>query len=96
VVTPEQQRDVAQLVRQAKIRPTTVTVSAGAPELRALVGETAPRVSPSPGSATAGRPTGQASGRPGQDRSARPGSRRPRRRTGRGRGGAVPASRAAR
>jgi superfamily II DNA/RNA helicase len=96
VVTPEQKRDVAQLVRQAKIRPTTVTVSAGAPELRALVGETAPRVSPSPGSATAGRPTGQASGRPGQDRSARPGPRRPRRRTGRGRGGAVPASRAAR
>jgi superfamily II DNA/RNA helicase len=41
LVTPEQRRDVAALVRQAKIRPTTVTVGADAPELRALAGEAA-------------------------------------------------------
>jgi superfamily II DNA/RNA helicase len=44
LVTPEQKRDVATLVRLAKIKPTTLAVRAGSEELRRLVGPAAPKV----------------------------------------------------
>ena len=44
LVTPEQKRDVAALVRLAKISPTTLAVRAGSEELRRLVGPEAPKV----------------------------------------------------
>lgn len=47
VMTPDQNRDVADLVRLAKIRPTTTSVAPGHAALAALVGEVAPHVTPS-------------------------------------------------
>ncbi|MGH3365692.1 MAG: DEAD/DEAH box helicase, partial [Nocardioidaceae bacterium] len=56
LATPEQRREVAGLIRQAKVRATEVRVRPGAPEVRALVGEPAPVVPPAPASAVgAGR-----------------------------------------
>jgi superfamily II DNA/RNA helicase len=46
LVTPEQRRDVADLVRLAKVSPSTLSARAGSEELRALVGPAAPRVEP--------------------------------------------------
>jgi superfamily II DNA/RNA helicase len=46
LVTPDQRKDVAHLVRLAKIRPTTTEVVAGAPKLRELAGEQAPHRTP--------------------------------------------------
>ncbi|MDQ1680974.1 MAG: hypothetical protein QOI42_1833 [Frankiaceae bacterium] len=48
VVLPEQQRDVALLMRQAGIRPESATVTASHPHVRHLVGETAAPVIPAP------------------------------------------------
>jgi superfamily II DNA/RNA helicase len=47
LATPQQRRDVAQLVRRASIRPTPITVRPGARALRDLVGEPTPRQEPS-------------------------------------------------
>jgi superfamily II DNA/RNA helicase len=44
LVTPEQKRDVATLVRLAKVSPTSLSVRAGSEELRRLVGPAAPKV----------------------------------------------------
>jgi superfamily II DNA/RNA helicase len=48
VVLPEQQRDVALLMRQAGIRPESATVTASHPHVRHLVGEKAAPVIPAP------------------------------------------------
>ncbi len=81
LVTPEQKRDVAALVRLAKVTATTLAVRAGSEELRRLVGPPAPRVEPtatlqtapaapassrgSRGSRSSSRPSGQAKSRAG-------------------------------
>ncbi|MFZ5848310.1 MAG: DEAD/DEAH box helicase, partial [Actinomycetota bacterium] len=46
LVTPEQKKDVAALVRLAKVSPTSLAVRAGSEELRRLVGPEAPKVEP--------------------------------------------------
>jgi superfamily II DNA/RNA helicase len=48
VALPEQAGDVRTLARQAGIRPTTVTVRPGSPEIVALAGPPAPYVEPIP------------------------------------------------
>ncbi|GAB2747503.1 DEAD/DEAH box helicase [Nocardioides pakistanensis] len=48
LVTPEQKKDVAALVRLAKVSPTSLAVRAGSEELRRLVGPEAPKVEPTP------------------------------------------------
>ena len=58
LATPEQRREVAGLIRQAKVRATEMRVRPGGPEVRALVGEPAPVVPPAP--ASAGRSSGSA------------------------------------
>ena len=93
LVTPEQKRDVAALVRLAKITPSTLAVRAGSEELRRLVGPPAPKVErpePQAGSAPGDRrrnggPSTQGPRRSGGQSSGRP--RRRRRSGGRGRGG---------
>ena len=76
VMTPDQNRDVADLVRLAKIRPTTTSVAPGHAALAALVGEVAPHVTPvaapvvqtqggSRGDGGAGRRRGGGAGRSG-------------------------------
>ncbi|MBW4042850.1 MAG: DEAD/DEAH box helicase [Acidobacteria bacterium] len=47
LVLPEQRRDVAQLLRAAGIAATPVQVTASSPTVTALVGEVAPKVTPS-------------------------------------------------
>jgi superfamily II DNA/RNA helicase len=47
LVTPEQKRDVATLVRLAKVNPTTLSARAGSEELRRIVGPEAPKVAAS-------------------------------------------------
>ena len=54
LVTPEQKKDVATLVRLAKVSPTTLSARADAEEVRRLVGPEAPKVEPS--TASTGRP----------------------------------------
>jgi superfamily II DNA/RNA helicase len=44
LVTPDQKRDVATLVRLAKVSPSTLSARAGSEELRRLVGPPAPKV----------------------------------------------------
>jgi superfamily II DNA/RNA helicase len=46
LMTPDQRRDVGDLVRLARIRPTTTPVRPGAEAVRALTGEPAPLVAP--------------------------------------------------
>jgi superfamily II DNA/RNA helicase len=82
LVTPEQKRDVAALVRLAKISPITLAVRAGSEELRRLVGPPAPRVDAPAPAAGDSRPqrqrsTGQQGSRAGQQgsRAGQPGSR---------------------
>lgn len=48
LVTPDQRRDVADLVRLAKVSPVTLSARAGSEELRRLVGPEAPRIEPAP------------------------------------------------
>jgi superfamily II DNA/RNA helicase len=74
VVTPEQRRDVAELVRRAKIRPVTAAVRSGAGEVRDLAGEAAPLVQ-APAPRTAAQPRRRSDGASAQ---------RTRRRGGRG------------
>lgn len=65
VMTPDQQRDVSDLVRQAKIRPTTTSVAPGHAALTALVGEVAPHVTPvaaPPAQSSGGRGNGGGGG----------------------------------
>jgi superfamily II DNA/RNA helicase len=62
LVTPEQVRDVRTLAKQAGISPTTSSVSPGASQITALVGEAAPYVTPAPPVEQPSRPAG--SGRP--------------------------------
>jgi superfamily II DNA/RNA helicase len=74
LVTPEQKRDVATLVRLAKINPTTLAVRAGSEELRRLVGPPAPKVDAPVPAAGDSRPqrqrsAGQQGSRAGQQRS---------------------------
>jgi superfamily II DNA/RNA helicase len=92
---PEQARDVRTLARQAGIRPTTVTVRPGDPEITALAGPPAPYVTPPPvvapdaprrRTATGGRSGGVPVAN--QTRSAAAGAARGGRR-GSGRGGAA-------
>lgn len=45
---PEQSNDVRTLAKQAGIRPTTITVRPGSPEISALAGPPAPYVAPAP------------------------------------------------
>jgi superfamily II DNA/RNA helicase len=52
LVTPEQKRDVATLVRLAKVNPTTLSARAGSEELRRIVGPEAPKVAVSSVAAT--------------------------------------------
>ena len=71
LVTPEQKRDVATLVRLAKVSPTTLAVRAGSEELRRLAGPEAPKVeAPKSSGATSGpAPAGARSGGRGGSRS---------------------------
>lgn len=65
VMTPDQNRDVADLVRLAKIRPTTTSVAPGHAALAALVGEVAPHVTPvaaPPAQSSGGRGNGGGGG----------------------------------
>jgi superfamily II DNA/RNA helicase len=84
LVTPEQKKDVAALVRLAKVSPTSLSARADAEQLRRLVGPAAPRVEAVTGPATTAGPkparTGQTQARQ------RPADSRGRRRGGRGRG----------
>jgi superfamily II DNA/RNA helicase len=66
---PDQARDVANLAKQAGIRPTTVTVRPGSPEIAALAGPPAAYVAPAPSRARGPRP-----GRPAANAKARRGS----------------------
>ena len=68
LVTPEQRRDVAAMVRLAKVTATTLAVRAGSEELRRLVGPQAPKVeqAATPKAAPAG--TGQSRGGRGSGR----------------------------
>ncbi len=94
LVTPEQKRDVATLVRLAKVSPTSLSARADAEQLRRLVGPQAPKVEPA--APQAARPQQRMSG-PGGDRAAAGGGRagagggrrRNRHRGGRGRGRAA-------
>jgi superfamily II DNA/RNA helicase len=91
LVTPEQKRDVADLVRLAKVSPTMLSARADSEELRRLVGPAAPKVeAPVAAAATtqqarAGRSQGGRGqgGQPGTQ--SRPAGNRSRRRGGRGR-----------
>jgi len=65
LVTPEQRRDVAALVRLAKVNPVTLSVRAGSEELRRLVGPAAPTVEPT-AAAPAAQATRRDAGRSGQ------------------------------
>jgi superfamily II DNA/RNA helicase len=65
---PEQTGEVRTLARQAGIRPTTVTVRPGAPEIAAIAGPAAPYVVPSPvvvDRVPARRPVSRPARRPG-------------------------------
>jgi hypothetical protein len=62
-VTSEQRREVATLVRLAKVTPTSLSARAGSEELRRLVGPPAPRVQASERSTE--QPTGGSGGRSG-------------------------------
>jgi superfamily II DNA/RNA helicase len=64
LVTPEQRREVATLVRLAKVTPTSLSARAGSEELRRLVGPPAPRVQASERSTE--QPTGGSGGRSGR------------------------------
>ena len=86
LVTPEQKRDVATLVRLAKVNPTSLSVRAGSEELRRLVGPPAPKVEAAAVPAQAqsqgqrqGRAKGPSSGpatrQPSRTRSGRPQAR---------------------
>ena len=92
LVTPEQKKDVATLVRLAKVNPTTLSVRAGSEELRRLVGPPAPKVEAPALAATTRQPSRGNSGsstrsRSGAEQQARPaGSRNGRRSRSRGRG----------
>ncbi len=48
LATPDQTGEVRTLAKQAGIRPTTVTVRPGSPEIEALTGPAAPHVEPAP------------------------------------------------
>ncbi|CAA9333654.1 MAG: ATP-dependent RNA helicase, partial [uncultured Frankineae bacterium] len=48
VATPDQSGEVRTLARQAGIRPATVSVRPGSPEITAVTGPAAPRVEPAP------------------------------------------------
>jgi superfamily II DNA/RNA helicase len=72
LVTPEQRRDVATLVKRARIRPTTTAVRPGGDEVRALAGEPAAPVFVTP-SRPDGPPTRQ---RPRRSTRSRDGGRR--------------------
>jgi superfamily II DNA/RNA helicase len=63
IALPEQARDVRQLAKQAGIRPSTVAIQPGAPEIEALVGPAAPYVEPPVIVETAARPSGTSNGR---------------------------------
>jgi superfamily II DNA/RNA helicase len=56
LVTPEQKKDVAALVRLAKVSPTTLSARADAEQLRRLVGPAAPKVEAAVGTTTATGP----------------------------------------
>ena len=90
LVTPEQKRDVATLVRLAKVNPTTLSVRAGSEELRRLVGPPAPKVEASTQVPATRQPARASHGRSGsgQGQQARSGGgrNRSRRSGGRGRG----------
>jgi superfamily II DNA/RNA helicase len=90
LVTPEQKKDVAALVRLAKVSPTSLSARADSEELRRLVGPAAPRVEARPAVAqkTGAAPAHARSGQRGQsagEAQPRPGRSRNRRRGGRGR-----------
>jgi len=61
VVLPEQRKDLAMLMRKAKISVTPLSVTADSPAVTELVGEIAPHVVPAPKPTT--QPTGQGGGR---------------------------------
>lgn len=78
LVTPEQRRDVAAMVRLAKVTATTLAVRAGSEELRRLVGPQAPKVeqTATPQAAPAG--TGRSGGGRGSGRPRQSGAGAPR------------------
>jgi superfamily II DNA/RNA helicase len=64
LATPDQSGEVRTLAKQAGIRPTTVSVRPGAPEIGALTGPVAPHVVPAPVEEQPARPPrGSGSGR---------------------------------
>lgn len=88
VMTPDQNRDVADLVRLAKIRPTTTSVAPGHAALAALVGEVAPHVTPvaaPPAQSSGGRGNGGGGG--GRGRGGRSGGQPKAQGQSRGQGG---------
>lgn len=62
VCLPDQRRDLAQLLRKAKITVTPVRVTAASPVVVNLVGEVAPFVKPAPPASTTQAPTGRSQG----------------------------------
>ncbi|MFF0816419.1 DEAD/DEAH box helicase [Rhodococcus sp. NPDC003318] len=86
VVLPDQRKDLAALMRKAKITVTPQQVTANSPAVTELVGEIAPHVIPAPKPAT--QPAGQGGGRRGggRARGAGQGGGRPAAEGGRGRG----------
>jgi superfamily II DNA/RNA helicase len=90
LVTPDQRRDVATLVKLAKVSPVTLSVRADSEELRRLVGPAAPHVEPSsvPAAAQAVKaaPGRGAGARPSQQSRPNTGGGNRSRNRGRGRG----------
>lgn len=65
IALPDQAGDVRTLAKQAGIRPTTVSVRPGSPEIVAIAGPPAPYVAPAPVVEVAAPRRGQGGGRPG-------------------------------
>ncbi|GAA4479804.1 hypothetical protein GCM10023094_25420 [Rhodococcus olei] len=89
VVLPDQRKDLAVLMRKAKINVTPQQVTADSPAVTELVGEIAPHVIPAPKPAT--QPAGQGGGRRGGGGGQRAGDGQ--RSGGRRRGGSAAAGR---
>ena len=90
LATPDQSGEVRTLARQAGIRPRTVSVRPGSPEITAITGPAAPHVEPAPAPVVEPSPAGARSGgrrrsRGGQNRTGQGGA-------GQGRSQAAPAA----
>ncbi|GAA4925373.1 superfamily II DNA/RNA helicase [Actinomycetospora succinea] len=97
LVAPAERSEVASMTRKAGIKPRTADVASGAREIRALVGEPAPRVDPEDGPESASRkpapqPAGGSSGGSGRGRRSGSGGASGSGRGSGGRGSGQPAS----